>query len=130
MNVGIAPPPEDIFNETQSFLSLVWFNYFSIIGNEINKNLSDLGYRYPAITTTISSKIAPDSVQTIVFDSTLQKMVLNNTLGFRPLVTENNLKTAEIITEAIKNPGLLYFDTQLKVLNYHDGTILKTVATV
>lgn len=133
MNVNIPPLEEELIAEDKNKISHDWATFHTILAQQINTNLGDQGYFYPAITTATAADIAPNFTQSIVYNSDAQKMVLNNDGNYEAIATVALATTSEIsqLIQQDGNIGRLYINIDTGNIQFSiDGITIKTIVSI
>jgi len=131
MKFNTPPFAENITNIKGKFHNS-WQNFFSIMTNQLNQNLSDLGYTYPAISETTAQTRASQAKQQIVYNSDNSRMELNNVGQYSAIAVVATNTSAEIADLAIKpeNLGRLFSNSDDNSLQFSlDGSTIRTIAS-
>lgn len=122
-------------------ISESWSNYLALLNNQINHTLSDSGYLVPGLPTVSLQKIVNNFGQSIVYNTSLNRMEINNgnrknpdqrAPSYEPIQTFGSNTTAQINAEAIKteNLGKIFVNSDTNTLQFSlDGTTIRTITS-
>lgn len=132
MNLGIPPKDDNVINETQSTLSVVWENFFSQLTTQLTTTFTNLSYFLPSVSQAALSKIAPNFKKSITYNNDNQRVEINNTGTFEGVQTISVASGADILT-AITQPGnigKIYVNSDTNSLQYSLDGLPANIRTI
>lgn len=128
-----TPPFGNSISTDRGILHSSWQSFISILTNNFNQYLSDLGYIFPSINNSTATGIANNYKQSIVYNSDNQRMELNNSGTYQAIATVSSGTTSDIGQLAIQpqNIGRIFVNTDNNSLQFSlDGLTIRTIGSV
>lgn len=127
-----TPPYQDNIVDKNSKIHYKWSNFLSILTNNLNSNLGDLGYIFPSIDQSTADSISDQYSKSIVYNKDNTRMELNNNGKYEAISTVAINTTEEIQKVAIspENIGRIFVNSDTNELQFSlDGETIRTISS-